>query len=48
MFGLFFRPKFQGISPENMVTNIGTNVNYCLQVIYMVLTSNMVPSGELT
>jgi hypothetical protein len=25
IFGLFFRPEFQGISPENMALN-GTNV----------------------
>ena len=26
IYGLFFRPKFQGISPENMAKKYGTNV----------------------
>ena len=35
MFGLFFRPKFQGISPENMAQNmvrLRTSINWILKI----------------
>ena len=35
IFGLFFKPKFQGISPENMAKNmirLGTSMYWILEI----------------